>query len=116
MRLHLQERWRPTDRPLRAARFLARRSLDMGWVVVIFFVCELLIWGIYAALRPAGVQFLSPIVGMVAVFLGMLALARVVKRAEGAYTEYLRSKVSFPSSILCLSSTIGWPFLFCNLC
>lgn len=66
----------------------------MGWVVSIFFICELFIWGIYAALRPAGLQFLSPIVGMVAVLLGMLALASVVKRTEGAYGEHLRSKVS----------------------
>lgn len=98
MRLHLPERWRPSDRPLRALAFLARRSVEMGWVVSIFFACELFIWGIYAALRPAGLQFLSPIVGMVAVFLGMLALACVVKRTEGAYGEHLRSKVSFSTT------------------
>lgn len=116
MRLHLPERWRPTDRPLRAARFLARRSVEMGWVVAIFFVCELLIWGIYAALRPADVQFLSPIAGMLAVFLGMLALARLVKRAEGVYTEHLRSKVSFPLSFPYPFFTITWLSPFCDLC
>lgn len=103
MRLHLPERWRPGDRPRRAAAFLARRSVELGWVIAIFFTCELLIWGIYAALRLAGVQFLSPIVGMVAVFLGMLALARVVKRTEDMYGDYLRSKVSF--------TPCGFPYL-----
>ena len=91
----LPQTWRYSDRPRRALTYLLARAFDLAWVVVLFLLCELLIWGIYAALRVAGIQFLSSIVGMVAVFLSMLLLAWLFPSTQRLYNEHVRSKVSF---------------------
>ena len=97
----------------RALIYLRDSASKLFWVVVMFLVCELLIWGIYTALHLAGVEFLSSIVGMVVVFLAMLLLARLAPRSEVLYGKYVKAKVcpqilaSSPSlSNLCLVNRV----------
>lgn len=90
----LPEMWTSSDRPRRVFSYLIYHALDLFWVVVLCFICELIIRGLYTGLKHAGVEFLSSIVGMVIVFWGMLLLGWLFPRSEDLYAEYVRSKVS----------------------
>lgn len=71
-----------------------RKLGEIFWVIAICVLSEILIWCLSLALRLIDIQFLSAIVGMVMVFVFMLALSRFCDSTERFYMTRIKSKVS----------------------
>lgn len=65
------------------------------WVMAIYLLSELLIWGLSAALSPLDLQFFASILGMTLVFLGMVLLDAVALHTSWCYASYIKHKVDF---------------------
>ncbi|TKW55871.1 hypothetical protein CTA1_11754 [Colletotrichum tanaceti] len=81
-------------------RTVLRRMGEIFWVVVIFIASELLIWCLSLALRPAGLEFLSSILGMLLVFASMVSISQLRLGSDGFYRRNIKSKVDFINSNL----------------
>ncbi|RNJ57892.1 hypothetical protein D7B24_005534 [Verticillium nonalfalfae] len=72
-----------------------RKLGEIFWVIAICVLSEILIWCLSLALRLIDIQFLSAIVGMVMVFVFMLALSRFCDSTERFYMTRIKSKIDF---------------------
>lgn len=66
---------------------------EIFWIVVIYIASELLIWCLSLALRLAGLQFLSSILGMLLVFASMVSVSQLRPGSDGFYRRNIKSKV-----------------------
>ena len=105
----LREAVRAHDRLCRALTYLGHSVVELACVAAAFFVCELLIWGIYSVLLPVGVEFLASIAGMVCVLLMMLVLVWRFPRTETFYSKHVRSKVRWPLSCPPFVPVVAYP-------
>ncbi|TID01566.1 hypothetical protein CH35J_004852 [Colletotrichum higginsianum] len=78
---------------------------EIFWIVVIYIASELLIWCLSLALRLAGLQFLSSILGMLLVFASMVSISQLRPGSDGFYRRNIKSKVDFINSNL----GVGFP-------
>ncbi|CCF36039.1 hypothetical protein CH063_07692 [Colletotrichum higginsianum] len=86
-------------------RTVLRRMGEIFWIVVIYIASELLIWCLSLALRLAGLQFLSSILGMLLVFASMVSISQLRPGSDGFYRRNIKSKVDFINSNL----GVGFP-------
>ncbi|KAM0345757.1 hypothetical protein ACHAPU_006110 [Fusarium lateritium] len=74
---------------------VAGSVLEFGWVVVIYLMSELIIWGLSRALTPVNLDFFSSIFGMVLTFCFMAAAFFCFAGVDGIYQRHIKSKVDF---------------------
>ncbi|KAH6693505.1 hypothetical protein F5X68DRAFT_227917 [Plectosphaerella plurivora] len=90
-----QQHMTPAALALAHARVIIRRTGELFWVAVMFLLSQVLIWGLHLALRPAGLEFLSSILGMMLVFLAMEMLNKVCNGTSRLYKDHVKPKVDF---------------------
>ncbi|KAG7419387.1 hypothetical protein Forpe1208_v003269 [Fusarium oxysporum f. sp. rapae] len=78
-------------------RFITVASdvLVFGWVVVVYLMSEVIIWGLSRALAPVHLEFFSSIFGMVLTFCFMAAAYLCFADVDGVYRRHIKSKVDF---------------------
>jgi hypothetical protein len=85
-----------------------RRTGEIFWVGVMFLLSQVLIWGLHLVLRPAGLEFLSSILGMMLVFLAMEILNKLCNGTSRFYKDHVKPKVRpdfvIPFDVLLTSS------------
>lgn len=85
-----------------------RRTGEIFWVGVMFLLSQVLIWGLHLVLRPAGLEFLSSILGMMLVFLAMEILNKLCNGTTRFYKDHVKPKVRpdffIPFDVLLTSS------------
>ena len=64
------------------------------WIIIIYGLCELLIWGISRALAPLSVEFFASSLGMIIVFAAMTLFFLCGNGLDTFYKVYIKSKVS----------------------
>ncbi|QGI93534.1 hypothetical protein CEK26_006603 [Fusarium fujikuroi] len=74
---------------------VASNVLEFGWVVVVYLMSEVLIWGLSRALAPVHLEFFSSIFGMVLTFCFMAAAYLCFADVDGVYRRHIKSKVDF---------------------
>ncbi|KAF4968412.1 hypothetical protein FSARC_4209 [Fusarium sarcochroum] len=74
---------------------VANSILEFGWVVVIYLMSELIIWGLSRALAPVSLEFFSSIFGMILTFCFMAAAYLCCAGVDGVYQRHIKSKVDF---------------------
>ncbi|RGP68567.1 hypothetical protein FLONG3_8126 [Fusarium longipes] len=74
---------------------VASNVLEFGWVVVIYLMSELIIWGLSRALAPANLEFFSSIFGMILTFCCMAFAYLCFAGVDDIYQRYIKSKVDF---------------------
>ncbi|KAM0546400.1 hypothetical protein ACHAPJ_010867 [Fusarium lateritium] len=74
---------------------IASSILEFGWVVVIYLMSELIIWGLSRALAPVSLEFFSSIFGMILTFCFMAAAYFCCAGVDGIYQRHIKSKVDF---------------------
>ncbi|KAF5598711.1 hypothetical protein FPCIR_2773 [Fusarium pseudocircinatum] len=74
---------------------VASNVLEFGWVVVVYLMSELIIWGLSRALAPVHLEFFSSIFGMVLTFCFMAAAYLCFADVDGVYRRHIKSKVDF---------------------
>ena len=62
-------------------------------VVLIYLVCELLIWGLSQPFRAAHIRFPACVIGMVLVFVLMCILQWIRPSTTDVYARWIKSKV-----------------------
>jgi hypothetical protein len=72
---------------------VASNVLEFGWVVVVYLMSELIIWGLSRALAPVHLEFFSSIFGMVLTFCFMAAAYFCFADVDGVYRRHIKSKV-----------------------
>ncbi|EKJ78263.1 hypothetical protein NXS19_011429 [Fusarium pseudograminearum] len=75
--------------------YLARNVLEFGWVVIIYLMSELIIWGLSRALAPINLEFFSSIFGMVLTFCCMAFAYLCFSGVDDVYQRHIKSKVDF---------------------
>ncbi|KAF9769724.1 hypothetical protein IL306_012815 [Fusarium sp. DS 682] len=74
---------------------VASSLLEFGWVVVIYLMSELTIWGLSRALASVHLDFFSSIFGMVLTFCFMAAAYVCFAGVDDVYRRHVKSKVDF---------------------
>ncbi|KAF5640526.1 hypothetical protein F52700_3677 [Fusarium sp. NRRL 52700] len=74
---------------------VASNVLEFGWVVVVYLMSEVIIWGLSRALAPVHLEFFSSIFGMVLTFCFMAAAYLCFADVDGVYRRHIKSKVDF---------------------
>ncbi|KAG4260759.1 hypothetical protein FPRO04_04383 [Fusarium proliferatum] len=74
---------------------VAGNVLEFGWVVVVYLMSEVIIWGLSRALAPVHLEFFSSIFGMVLTFCFMAAVYLCFADVDGVYRRHIKSKVDF---------------------
>ncbi|EWG44594.1 hypothetical protein FVEG_05613 [Fusarium verticillioides 7600] len=74
---------------------VASNVLEFGWVVVVYLMSEVIIWGLSRALAPVHLEFFSSIFGMVLTFCFMAAAYLCFADVDGVYQRHIKSKVDF---------------------
>ncbi|KAF4342314.1 hypothetical protein FBEOM_3721 [Fusarium beomiforme] len=74
---------------------VASTLLEFGWVVVMYLMSELIIWGFSRALAPVHLEFFSSIFGMALTFGFMAAVHVCFADVDDAYRRHIKSKVDF---------------------
>ncbi|KAF4442257.1 hypothetical protein FACUT_2074 [Fusarium acutatum] len=74
---------------------VASNVLEFGWVVVVYLMSEVIIWGLSRALAPVHLEFFSSIFGMVLTFCFMAAAYLCFADIDGVYRRHIKSKVDF---------------------
>ncbi|KAJ9425738.1 hypothetical protein QL093DRAFT_2096439 [Fusarium oxysporum] len=74
---------------------VASNVLEFGWVVVVYLMSEVIIWGSSRALTPVHLEFFSSIFGMVLTFCFMAAAYLCFADVDGVYRRHIKSKVDF---------------------
>ncbi|KAJ4167319.1 hypothetical protein NW765_009251 [Fusarium oxysporum] len=74
---------------------VASNVLEFGWVVVVYLMSEVIIWGSSRALTPVHLEFFSSIFGMVLTFCFMVAAYLCFADVDGVYRRHIKSKVDF---------------------
>ena len=64
------------------------------WVIVIYLVSEIMIWGLSRALAPLKLEFFASIVGMVVLFILMTSTYLLSRWADRWYRDHVKAKVS----------------------
>jgi hypothetical protein len=77
---------------------VARSMIELGWVVVIYLMSELTIWGLSRALVPVRLEFFSSIFGMVLTFCFMAAAFFCFAGVDDIYQRHIKSKVPRPQT------------------
>ncbi|KIL89121.1 hypothetical protein FAVG1_07515 [Fusarium avenaceum] len=85
---------------------VARSVIEFGWVVVIYLMSELTIWGLSRALAPVHLEFFSSIFGMVLTFCFMAAAFFCFAGVDDIYQRHIKSKVDFINAHLGLGFPI----------
>ncbi|KAJ4006195.1 hypothetical protein NW752_010842 [Fusarium irregulare] len=75
--------------------YITTNVLEFGWVVVIYLMSELIIWGLSRALAPVELEFFSSIFGMVLTFCCMALAYLCFASVDDLYRRYIKSKVDF---------------------
>ncbi|RGP71555.1 hypothetical protein FSPOR_3261 [Fusarium sporotrichioides] len=75
--------------------YLAGNVLEFGWVVVIYLMSELIIWGLSRALAPINLEFFSSIFGMILTFCCMAFAYLCFNGVDDVYQRHIKSKVDF---------------------
>jgi hypothetical protein len=75
---------------------VASNVLEFGWVVVIYLMSELIIWGLSRALAPVNLEFFSSIFGMILTFCCMAVAYLCFSGVDDVYQRHIKSKVSRP--------------------
>lgn len=73
--------------------YITTNVLEFGWVVVIYLMSELIIWGLSRALAPVELEFFSSIFGMVLTFCCMALAYLCFAGVDDVYRRYIKSKV-----------------------
>lgn len=73
--------------------YLASNVLEFGWVVVIYLMSELIIWGLSRALAPINLEFFSSIFGMILTFCCMAFTYLCFSGVDDVYQRHIKSKV-----------------------
>lgn len=68
--------------------------LEFGWVVVIYLMSELIIWGLSRALAPVNLEFFSSIFGMILTFCFMAFAYCCFSGVDDVYQRHIKSKVT----------------------
>ncbi|KAF4456037.1 hypothetical protein F53441_1758 [Fusarium austroafricanum] len=74
---------------------VASSVLEFGWVIIIYLVSELIIWGLSRALAPVNLEFFSSIFGMVITLFIMAAAYFCFASVDDVYQKHIKSKVDF---------------------
>ena len=69
------------------------KIVELIWVVVIYLLSELAIWGLSRVMAPAGIEFFASILGMVIVFAMMTSLYLWSLSCDRIYQRWIKSKV-----------------------
>jgi formate hydrogenlyase subunit 3/multisubunit Na+/H+ antiporter MnhD subunit len=77
---------------------VAGRVIEFGWVIVIYLMSELTIWGLSRALAPVHLEFFSSIFGMVLTFCFMAAAFFCFAGIDDIYQRHIKSKVPWPQT------------------
>ncbi|SPJ79320.1 uncharacterized protein FTOL_07711 [Fusarium torulosum] len=79
----------------RRITIVAGSVIEFGWVIVIYLMSELTIWGLSRALAPVHLEFFSSIFGMVLTFCFMAAAFFCFAVVDDMYQRHIKSKVDF---------------------
>ncbi|KAJ3469504.1 hypothetical protein MRS44_003569 [Fusarium solani] len=74
---------------------IATGVLDFGWVVIIYLMSELIIWGLSRALAPAHLEFFSSIFGMALTFVLMAVAYLCSPCVDEMYHKHIKAKIDF---------------------
>lgn len=69
------------------------KALDFLWICIIFFISELLIWGLSRIFAPAKLAFFSSICGMVFTFAIMTSVCLWSQTVNEKYLRHIKPKV-----------------------
>ncbi|GKT99609.1 hypothetical protein FLAG1_01082 [Fusarium langsethiae] len=75
--------------------YLASNVLEFGWVVVVYLMSELIIWGLSRALASINLEFFSSIFGMILTFCCMAFAYLCFNGVDGVYQRHIKSKADF---------------------
>jgi hypothetical protein len=72
---------------------IATSILDFGWVVIIYLMSEIIIWGLSRALALAHLEFFSSIFGMALTFVLMAVAYLCSPCVDEMYHKHIKAKV-----------------------
>lgn len=72
---------------------IATSVLNFGWVVIIYLMSELIIWGLSRALASAHLEFFSSIFGMALTFVLMAVAYLCCPCVDEIYQKHIKAKV-----------------------
>lgn len=73
---------------------IAGKVLDFAWICIIYFLSELIVWGLSQAFAPADLEFFSSICGMVLIFALMTSLGTWSATVNEKYLNHVKRKVT----------------------
>ncbi|KAI5465349.1 hypothetical protein BGZ63DRAFT_479014 [Mariannaea sp. PMI_226] len=91
---------------------VAGKGLDFLWIIFIYLLSELTVWGLSQAFAPAKLEFFSSICGMALIFVIMTSLGIWSATVNEKYLEYGKPKIDFINSHLGLGFPI--PLIMLN--
>ncbi|KAK0388970.1 hypothetical protein NLU13_2547 [Sarocladium strictum] len=106
MQLFDRDAWR------RRRETASEHLIHICWVSLAYLLSELLIWGLSRVLAPVDIEFFSPVIGMVVIFICMGAAYLAWRSVGKIYRRWIRPKVDFINTHMGVGFTV--PIIMLN--